>query len=94
MNGQLLEGKIEINGGFYCFLFRSRVYLYLKVKRIIVIVTKEVKMIAREAKYLKKLERYVEHGFIQGEDRYLQKKLKHKVMRFLIIEFKHQVLGE
>lgn len=46
--------------------FRSRVYLYMKEKRI-AIVAKEVKMIAREPKYLKKLE-YPKHSVSHGED--------------------------
>lgn len=55
------------------FFLRNRVYLYLKEKRI-VIVAKEVKIMVREPKYLKKLEGYPEHGVFHGEDRYLHKK--------------------
>lgn len=39
----------------------------MKEKRI-AIVAKEVKMIAREPKYLKKLEEYPKHGVSHGED--------------------------
>ena len=73
--GSCLEGKIGINEGFYYefffFFLRNRVYSYLMEKRTVIIV-KEVKMMVRELKYLKKLEGYPEHDLFHGEDTYIE----------------------
>ena len=73
--GSCLEGKIGINEGFYYefffFLLMNILYSYLMEKRTVIIV-KEVKMMVRELKYLKKLEGYPEHDVFHGEDTYIE----------------------